>query len=198
MTDPRPEDALAHAAAELRRRGQRFALVGGLAISVRGEVRATRDVDLAVAVADDSELEKLVADLAKAGYRPVATVEQEARRRLAVVRLESPAGFRVDLLAASCGIEPEIVAAATPVQFEGAGAVPVAIAEDLLAMKLLAARTRRARDWDDALGLLQINPRLDLALVRQRIAQIAARGFARNEDLPSKLDTLLAQRDALA
>ena len=111
MTDPRPEDALAHAAAELRRRGQRFALVGGLAISVRGEVRATRDVDLAVAVADDSELEKLVADLAKAGYRPVATVEQEARRRLAVVRLESPAGFRVDLLAASCGIEPEIVAA---------------------------------------------------------------------------------------
>ena len=198
MTDPRPEDALGHAAAELRRRGQRFALVGGLAISVRGEVRATRDVDLAVAVAHDSELEKLVADLAKAGYRPVATVEQEARRRLAVVRLESPAGFRVDLLAASCGIEPEIVAAATPVQFEGAGAVPVAIAEDLLAMKLLAARTGRARDWDDALGLLQINPRLDLALVRQRIAQIAARGFARNEDLPSKLDTLLAQRDALA
>ena len=198
MTDPRPEDALAHAAAELRRRGQRFALVGGLAISVRGEVRATRDVDLAVAVADDSELEKLVADLAKAGYRPVATVEQEARRRLAVVRLESPTGFRVDLLAASCGIEPEIVAAATPVQFEGAGAVPVAIAEDLLAMKLLAARTGRARDWDDALGLLQVNPRLDLALVRQRIAQIAARGFARNEDLPSKLDTLLAQRDALA
>jgi hypothetical protein len=34
MTDPRPEDALAHAAAELRRRGKRFALVGGLAISV--------------------------------------------------------------------------------------------------------------------------------------------------------------------
>ena len=65
-------------------------------------------------------------------------------------------------------------------------------------MKLLAARTGRARDWDDALGLLQVNPRLDLALVRQRIAQIAARGFARNEDLPSKLDTLLAQRDALA
>src|SRR2546422_456045 len=49
MTDPRPEDALAHAAAELRRRGQRFALGGGLAISVRGEVRATRGVDLAVA-----------------------------------------------------------------------------------------------------------------------------------------------------
>jgi len=198
MIDPRPEDALAHAAAELRRRAKPFALVGGLAISVRGEVRATRDVDLAVAIPNDSELEKLVADLTQAGYRPVATVEQEARGRLAVVRLESPVGFRVDLLAASCGIEPEIVAAATPVQFEGAGTVPVAIAEDLLAMKLLAAREGRARDWDDALGLLQVNPRLDLALVRQRLGLIAARGFARNEDLPAKLDELLARRDALA
>jgi predicted nucleotidyltransferase len=129
MTDPRPEDALAHAAAELRRRAKPFALVGGLAISVRGEVRATRDVDLAVAIPNDSELETLVADLAQAGYRPVATVEQEARGRLAVVRLESPVGFRVDLLAASC---------------------------------------------------------------------IAARGFARNQDLPAKLDKLLARRDALA
>src|SRR3989442_13222994 len=114
MTDPRPEDALGHAAAELRRRGQRFALVGGLAISVRGEVRATRDVDLAVAVADDSELEKLVADLAKAGYRPVATVEKEARRRLAVVRPESPAGVRGDLLPASFGIAPAILHWSTP------------------------------------------------------------------------------------
>lgn len=57
------------------------------------------------------------------------------------------------------------MSSATPVQFEGAGAVPVAIAEDLLAMKVLAAREGRARDWDDALGLLQINPGLDLALV---------------------------------
>jgi hypothetical protein len=198
MTDPRPEDALGHAAGELRRLGKRFALVGGLAVSVRGEVRTTRDVDLAVAVGDDSELETLVADLAQVGYRPVATVEQEARGRLAVVRLKSPVGFRVDLLAASCGIEPEIVAAATPVQFERVGAVPVAIAEDLLAMKLLAARAGRARDWDDAVGLLQVNPRLDLGLVRQRLALIASRGFARNEDLPAKLDALLARRDSLS
>src|SRR2546426_11479790 len=116
MTDPRPEDALGHAAAELRRRGQRFALVGGLAISVRGEVRATRDVDLAVAGADDSELEKLVADLAKAGYRPVATVEQEARRGLAGGRLESPAGVPGEFVAASVGDQPGAAAAARPVR----------------------------------------------------------------------------------
>ncbi|HEY2030384.1 MAG TPA: nucleotidyl transferase AbiEii/AbiGii toxin family protein [Myxococcales bacterium] len=196
MTDLRPEEALGHVAAELSKRRKRFALVGGLAVSVRGEVRTTRDVDLAVAVADDMELESLVADLATAGYRPVATVEQEARKRLAVVRLESPMTFRVDLLAASCGIEPEIVAAATAVAFDPIGPVPVAIAEDLLAMKLLAAREGRARDWDDALGLLRVNVTLDLELVRRRLTLISDRGFARNEDLSSKLDLLLARRDA--
>jgi hypothetical protein len=111
-----------------------------------------------------------------------------ALRRLA------PAAFRVDLLGASCGIEAEIVDSATPVHFEAAGAVPVAIAEDLLAMKLLAARPGRARDWGDALGLLQTNPDLDLDLVRERLGLIAARGYSRNQDLPSKLDALLSER----
>jgi hypothetical protein len=120
-------------------------------------------------------------------------VEQKARRRLAVVRLASPSGFRVDLLAESCGIEPEIVAMASPVEFEGAGAVAVAVAEDLLAMKVLAARAGRARDWDDARGLVQANANLDLALERSRLSLITERGFARGQDLLSKLSALLVE-----
>ena len=68
----RPEDALRHIVRELRDRAKGFALVGGLAVSVRGEVRTTRDVDLAVAVQDDEELE--------ARYRkwlPVVEIEGE-------------------------------------------------------------------------------------------------------------------------
>ncbi len=41
----------------LGRLGLRWALIGGLAVAVRAEPRFTRDVDLAVAVADDRELE---------------------------------------------------------------------------------------------------------------------------------------------
>jgi hypothetical protein len=189
----RPEDALAHIVGELRRRGKRFALVGGLAVSVRGEVRTTRDVDLALVVRDDRELEALTADLMGSGYRVVATVEQEERNRLATVRLASPIGFIVDLLAASSGIEAEIVAAAQPVEFETVGAIPVATAEDLLAMKLLAARIGRARDWDDARGLVEMNPALDVRLVRTRLQLITERGFARNQDLISRLETLLGE-----
>jgi hypothetical protein len=39
---------------------QAWALVGGLAVSVRTEPRFTRDVDLAVAVFDDNEAEALI------------------------------------------------------------------------------------------------------------------------------------------
>jgi hypothetical protein len=193
MSELTIRDALAHAAGELRRQGKKFALVGGLAVSVRGEVRSTRDVDLAVAVANDAEAEALVASLAGSGYRVFALLEQEARGRIATVRLTSPLGVLVDLMIASCGIEPEIVASATSTEFKGIGAIPVARAEDLLAMKVLSAREGRARDWDDARGLLKENPKLDLALVRARLSLITTRGFARKENLSAKLEKLLAE-----
>ena len=84
--------------------------------------------------------------------RRATIVEQEVLERLGTVRLASPTGFVVDLLAASCGIEPEIVEAATKVDFKGVGSIPVAKAEDLLAMKLLSAPPGRERDWNDARG----------------------------------------------
>ena len=52
MTDKSPEETLAEIAANLRRLGRRFALVGGLAVGIRGQVRFTRDVDLVVEVRD--------------------------------------------------------------------------------------------------------------------------------------------------
>ena len=186
-----PEAGLAHIANELRRRGRRFALVGGMAVSIRGDSRTTQDVDLVVAVTGDADLEALVADLRQAGYRPFTALEQMIHDRLATVRLESPAQVVVDLLAASCGIEQEIVAAASPVEIEGVGPIPVARAEDLLAMKILSAAPRRQRDWDDARGLVEINPDLDLVLVRERLRLITTRGYARKQDLLAKLDKLL-------
>ena len=96
--------------------GRRFALVGGLAVSVRTAPRLTPDSDLAVLVTDDGDAEALVRDLAARGWRALAAMEQSAARRLATVRL-SPAsagsgGTVVDLLVASSGIEPEVVTAA--------------------------------------------------------------------------------------
>ncbi len=69
------ERALAAAADDIAAEGKRFALVGGLAVSVRAEVRFTRDVDLAVAVDNDTEAESLVYALKSRGYTTVASVE---------------------------------------------------------------------------------------------------------------------------
>jgi hypothetical protein len=80
--------------------------------------------------------------------------------------------------------------------FEGIGEVPVARAEDLLAMKVLSARDGRPRGYEDARSLLLVNPDLDLAIVRERLKLIADRGYARNQDLLAKLGALLLETKA--
>jgi hypothetical protein len=109
------ESVLHRIAADLERSNVEFALVGGLAVSVRTEPRFTRDADFAVAVADDAEAEALIRRLRGCGYEIEALVEQDAVGRLATVRLAvtgDAGGPIIDLLFASSGIEPVIVAEA--------------------------------------------------------------------------------------
>lgn len=193
MAEPAPELALAEICRELVRLGRRFALVGGIAVSVRAEVRFTRDVDIVVPVADDLEAEALTYQLRSAGYSAIATVEHETRHRLSTVRLMSPSGVKVDLLFASSGIEVEIVDSATPIDFEGAGSVPVAKAEELLAMKILSMTDTRLQDRIDAQRLLQFTPDLDISRVRAHLARITERGYAREQDLEAKFSVVLRE-----
>jgi hypothetical protein len=60
---------------ELTRLGFRFALVGGLAVSIRGQPRFTNDADLAVAVGADAEAERLSRELQSRGYQLLAQLE---------------------------------------------------------------------------------------------------------------------------
>lgn len=160
-------------------------------MSIRGEVRFTRDVDLAISSASDSSTEALVGSLTARGYEIAALVEHDERERLATVRLRTRARVTVDLLAASSGIEPEIVAAATEVDIAGIGPCPVASTEDLVATKVLSMSDRWPQDRIDARGLLLANPDLDIEAVRDRLALIRSRGFHRDRDLESRLDALL-------
>jgi hypothetical protein len=185
------EHALAAASKELAAAGKRFALVGGLAVSVRAEVRFTRGVDFAVVVADDGEAEALAYDLRKRGYSVAASVEHEARARLATLRLVSPQRVKIDLLFASSGIESEVVARATLIALPGVAEIPVVRAEELLAMKVLSMTDERLQDRIDAKNLLLFNPDLDMARVRELLRLIHERGYDRNQDLEAKLRSLL-------
>jgi hypothetical protein len=185
------EQTLAGANVHLAAAGRSFALVGGLAVSVRAEVRFTRDVDLAVAVHDDADAESLVYALKLHGYTAIASVEHEARGRLATIRLRSVDGVKVDLLFASSGIEHETVERATMIQLPSIGAVPIARAEELLSLKVLSMTDERLQDRIDARNLLRMNDNLDLDQVRDNLRLIAERGYARGQDLHMKLATLI-------
>lgn len=184
--------ALGAAAGALSARGRKFALVGGLAVSIRAEVRFTRDVDFAVAVSSDDDAERLVMGLRADGYQPLASVEHDTQERLATVRLQSPQGVKVDLLLASSGIEAEVIARARPTELDGLGAVAVARAEELLSLKVLSMTELRLQDRIDARQLVLCNPDLDLEQVRANLALITQRGFHRDQDLNAKLEALLA------
>lgn len=192
----RLEEALRRAVRDLEDLGARYALVGGLAVSVRAEPRLTRDVDLAVAVRDDAEAESLVASLRARGYRVQAQVEQEATARLATVRLRPPGpesgGLVVDLLFASSGIEAEIVAAADVLESLPGLRIPVASRAHLLALKILAMDDRtRPQDRLDAVSLLREAAPQEIAAARASLASIQERGFGRDKNLCADLEKLL-------
>jgi hypothetical protein len=181
--------------AELAARGRRFALIGGIAMSVRATVRLTQDVDLAVAVADDSDAEGLVKSLLAQGYRMLAQIEQEATGRLATVRLVDAAdGVIVDLLFASSGIETEAAGEAERVEIERGFVIPVARREHLLAMKVLARNDRRRpQDHDDLVAMIQRAGPGEIQRAKEAMRLIESRGNARGKDLVAEFDALLAE-----
>jgi predicted nucleotidyltransferase len=171
---------------------QPWALVGGLAVSVRTEPRFTRDLDLAVAVADDHAAEKLVHSLQAAGFRPLATVEQAATGRLATARLvpfgDQPQGLMLDLLFASSGIEAEVCAEAEVLRVFPELCVPVARVHHLIALKALSRDDRtRPQDAADLRQLVEAACASDLAAACEAARLIEARGFNRARNLVAAL-----------
>ncbi len=194
----RLERALARLDQDLEALGVRWALVGGLAVGARAEPRTTRDVDVAIAVPSDRQAEELVFALRGQGYREAEppVFEQTAQGRLATVRLLAPAGDRqptivVDLLFASSGIEPEVVAAAEPLEIVEGLVVPVARVGHLIALKVLAMAPNRPLDFTDVKALLREAGAAELQVARDALALIAERGFARGKDLSAELARVL-------
>jgi hypothetical protein len=184
------EHTLRDIAQRLSQLERHFAVVGGLACSARGEVRFTRDIDLAVAVRDDNDAEHLLFHLQQEGYVVVATVEHEARQRLATARLKAPSGVICDLIFATCGIEPEIVESAEDLELFEQLHLSTAQPEALIAMKVLSATPSRSRDLEDIRAIRRATPQLNEALVCTLLQTISSRGYDRGQDLLAKWQSL--------
>jgi hypothetical protein len=173
--------------------GAPAALIGGLAVGVHVIERATRDADFAVFAATDAEAERVTRDLEARGYRLALALEQVDVGRLSTIRLVSPLDGRtmMDVLFASSGIEPEIVAEAEGMDIGGGLVCPVARRGHLVALKTLSRSDQRPQDDQDLGFLLDgIQPN-ELARARAGIRLIGERGFARGKDLVRELEAQL-------
>lgn len=193
----RLQAALVSLVGELTHLGKQSALVGGLAVSARTEPRLTRDVDLAVAVANDAEAEQVVKELVAGGYVATTVVEQESVKRLASVRFvvpkETSGGVVADLLFASSGIEPLVVAEAEPLEIFSGTTVRVARVGHLIALKLLARDDQtRPQDAVDLRALRTVATHEELERARKAVTLIEKRGFSRGRKLTRLLEEYAA------
>lgn len=180
----------------LRGIGVEFALVGGIAVSLRTIERFTKDVDFAISVEEDREAEAIVESLRQAGFRIAMFLERDEDGRLATVRLKSGDDVEVfvDLLFATSGIENEVTADATPLEVFPGFFVKLATIPALIAMKLLSADWgRRPQDIIDLQSLLNNAVPDEIAIARRLLDLITERGFNRNKDLQQDLDGYIAQ-----
>ncbi len=191
----RLSEALIRVETDLRIFGVRWALVGGLAVAVRAQPRQTWDVDVVLAFSEEAEVDQVVRNLRGRGYRdhPTEPMLQDRRtRRVVGVRLlvpsESQSELIVDLLFASSGVEPEIIAAAELLEVFPGVAVPVIRSGHLLALKVLAGRPK---DLMDAGMLLERMSPADLQQTRETLELIDRRGFHQGKDLQLELIKIL-------
>jgi predicted nucleotidyltransferase len=193
----RVRDVLVQALTDLSELSIPHAVIGGLAVSARVEPRMTRDVDVAVAVTSDAEAEEVIYALQNRGYVVEAVVEQVATGRMATARLRpvgaGTAGVVLDLLFASSGIEPELVAAAEIIPIVAGTTAPVATAGHLIALKLLAQSEARPQDAPDLKRLAAAANSDDLHQARQAVRLITQRGYARGRALEHALDMLVRE-----
>jgi hypothetical protein len=134
----------------LEGQGVRFAVIGGIAAGVHGEPRFTADVDAVVGMDLDRAL-ALVATLDSSPFRPLFTDVTDVVQKAFILPVRHrETHVRVDLAIGLTGFERQLIERAQNIAIAGR-TVPVATAEDLILLKLLAGRPR---DIDDISAIM--------------------------------------------
>ncbi len=145
-----------------------YVLIGGLAVALSGEPRATLDVDISVWV-DPERLNETVLFLANR-FRSRSTQPLEFVARHRVLPLLTSNGIRADIVFGAIPFEREIVERAV-LKVAGGKRLPVASIEDLVLMKIISTREK---DLNDARALLRrYRDSLDREYLFPKLTEIA-------------------------
>jgi hypothetical protein len=163
-------------------------IIGGVAASVLGRPRLTRDID-ALAIVPDADWADMVETAGRHGIAPrindALTFAQQSR----VLLLRHVAsGIDVDV---TFGELPFERAAVEKSSVHDLGGIRVRLprVEDLLIMKAVA---RRPKDIEDIRGLLAANPQVNIVEVRRWVREFATAMSV--PEILEEFDKLLAQR----
>lgn len=131
----------------LEEAGVAYALIGGLAASLRGIIRVTEDVDVVLACDVDEALSVLGSVSSSDGpFTPFLKDPEEVVRAAYLLPLmHQPTGVKVDLSVGLSGFERSAVDEADDVDLKGR-TVRVAQPHHLIVMKLLADRPQDVQD----------------------------------------------------
>jgi hypothetical protein len=146
--------------------GEKFCIIGGLAVQRWGEVRLTVDADATVLT--DWSRDEVVTDLLLGSpFLPRMADAREFALKNRVLLLKNAKGTHVDVALGAMDFENRSVQRSSLWRVSENAALRTCSAEDLLVHKTFAGRTR---DWADIEGILQRQgPKLDLELVRSEL-----------------------------
>lgn len=125
-------------------------VIGGLAVAVWGEPRATQDVDLRVLLRR-AEAHKLLEVLGEA-YVPFHLNPLENLARHGMIFVRDKAETRLDFLLADTSFDESAIARGRAMEIAPGQPIRVCSPEDLIIYKLLAPR---GRDYDDVVSIVR-------------------------------------------
>lgn len=156
-------------------------IIGGVAASILGRPRMTRDIDVMVLL-DEGYWDKFLIDGAKFGFVPRLTdcLKFARKSRVLLVR-HKPSEINVDITFGALPFEKEAVNRAVWLDIKKIH-LPLPVPEDLIIMKAIA---HRPRDLADIESILDVYPKLNLRRVRQWVKE-----FSKAIEMPEILNDL--------
>lgn len=144
-------------------------IIGGVAASILGRPRLTRDVDVLVLM-DEKDWDGFLIAGAKLGFVPRITnpIDFARKAKVLLVRHE-PSGIDVDVTFGALPFEKEAVHHAKWVNLKGVR-LPLPTAEDLIIMKSVA---HRPRDLADIESIMDAQKNLNLRRIRRWVREFA-------------------------
>ena len=146
------------------------AIIGGLAVALRGFARTTLDVDAVVFIEEAGWPSFLTIGSTYSIESRIPEPLAFAKEASIFLLSHAPSGVDLDITLGQLAYEKLIIRRAVPKKI-GKATVPIATVEDLIVLKAVA---NRPRDLADIQGLLEVNTSIDLAYIREQIEELAA------------------------